>query len=227
MIERMMRLTAVALTLTLLTVAPVAPASAEIYKYTDDRGTNHYVDGLESVPQAYRSRAVPVGMNNNTLTAPPPTGSETAPDAKNPRERGGKEDGDGKGREGGKAGATIRYAPGKPIMVTATVNGNARANLLLDTGADKTMINPRVLVEAGAPLSRPVGSAMVSGVAGSEQMQFVTIDSLEVAGATVGRMTVASYDVAGAGDGLLGRDFLDHFSVNIDSTRGTVTLTPR
>jgi predicted aspartyl protease len=210
MIGEMMRAAAVTLTLTLLTTLLPPSATAEIFKYTDDRGTNHYVEGLESVPQQYRSRAVPLGMTNNTLTEPPPGASQSSD-----------------GKEGGKTATTIRYVPGRPIMVNATVNGSARANLLLDTGADKTMINPRVLVEAGAPLSRPVGSAMVTGVAGSEQMQFVTINSLEVAGATVGKMTVAAYDVSGAGDGLLGRDFLDHFSVNIDSAKGIVTLTPR
>jgi predicted aspartyl protease len=112
-------------------------------------------------------------------------------------------------------------------MVNAVVNGSTSAQLLLDTGADKTMINPRVLVEAGAPLSKPVGSAMVTGVAGSQHMQFVTINSLEVAGFTVARLTVAAHDVAGAGDGLLGRDFLDHFSVTIDSAKGIVTLVPK
>jgi len=29
------------------------------------------------------------------------------------------------------------------------------------------------------------------------------------------------------GDGLLGRDFLDQFNVNIDSSRGVVTLAPK
>jgi predicted aspartyl protease len=212
MIAGMMRAAAVALTLTLLTTFSPLPATAEIFKYTDERGTNHYVEGLESVPQQYRARATPLGMSNNTLTEPPPGASQSSAT---------------EGKEGAKGTTTIRYVPGKPIMVNATVNGSARANLLLDTGADKTMINPRVLVEAGAPLSRPVGSAMVTGVAGSEKMQFVTINSLEVAGATVDRLTVAAYDVSGAGDGLLGRDFLDHFSVNIDSAKGIVTLTPR
>jgi predicted aspartyl protease len=112
-------------------------------------------------------------------------------------------------------------------MVNATINGNTPAQLLLDTGADRTMINPRVLAAAGASLTRPVGSAVVSGVAGSQEMQFVTINSLEVAGATVGKLTVAAHGIDGAGDGLLGRDFLEHFSVNIDSAKGVVTLTPK
>jgi predicted aspartyl protease len=196
------------------------PAAAEIIKYTDDRGVNHYVEGLESVPQQYRSRAAPLGLHNNTLTEPPPKPQDPS---KAPADEGGR----GPARESDKTGASIRYAPGKPIMVNAVVNGSTSAQLLLDTGADKTMINPRVLVEAGAPLSKPVGSAMVTGVAGSQHMQFVTINSLEVAGFTVARLTVAAHDVAGAGDGLLGRDFLDHFSVNIDSAKGIVTLVPK
>ena len=207
MIGLMMRPGALALILTLVT----APAIAEIVKYTDDSGTNHYVEGIESVPQQYRARAVPLGMSNDGTTAPPRGAAadvaKTSPSVK--------------------GGATIRYAPGQRIMVNATVNGSTSAQLLLDTGADRTMINPRVLAAAGVSLARAVGSATVSGVGGSQEMQFVTINSLDVAGATVGRLNVAAHGIDGAGDGLLGRDFLDQFSVNIDSAKGVVTLTPK
>ena len=207
MIGLMMRPGALALILTLVT----APAIAEIVKYTDDSGTNHYVEGIESVPQQYRARAVPLGMSNDGTTAPPRGAAadvaKTTPSVK--------------------GGATIRYAPGQRIMVNATVNGSTSAQLLLDTGADRTMINPRVLAAAGVSLARAVGSATVSGVGGSQEMQFVTINSLDVAGATVGRLNVAAHGIDGAGDGLLGRDFLDQFSVNIDSAKGVVTLTPK
>jgi Aspartyl protease len=89
------------------------------------------------------------------------------------------------------------------------------------------MISPRALVAAGASISRPVSTARVTGVAGSDTVPYVVIESLEIGEARVGRMRVASYDVSGAGDGLLGRDFLDRFSVNIDSTNGVVTLSPK
>lgn len=201
MIDTMTRRALLALTLTLF-IAP--PTIAEIVKYTDDTGTNHYVEGMESVPQQYRARAMPVGMSNNAAT--PPGRDAAAPS---------------------KGAATITYAPGQRIMVNATVNGTASAQLMLDTGADRTMINPRVLAAAGVTLSRPVGSAVVSGVGGQQEMQFVTINSLEVAGASVGKLLVAAHGLDGAGDGLLGRDFLDHFSVNIDSAKGVVTLTPK
>jgi Aspartyl protease len=205
MIGSMLRRAALALTLSLLTTS----ASADIVRYTDDSGTNHYVEGIQSVPQQYRARAVPLGLSNDGSAAPPRGTVEPV------------------GTAAVKAGTIIRYAPGQRIMVNATVNGSAQAQLLLDTGADRTMINPRVLAAAGVSLSRPVGSATVSGVGGSQQMQFVTINSLDVAGAAVGRLTVAAYSVDGAGDGLLGRDFLDQFSVNIDAAKGEVTLTPK
>ena len=203
-----------------LAVLAPAPAAAEIYRYTDAGGNSYYVEGLENVPQEYRARAVPLGLRNAPATIPAapvspgrpglaPLGPGTAPGAPKP------------------GGTSIKYTPGQRIMVDVKVNGTASANLLLDTGADKTMINPRVLVAAGAAISRPVGSARITGVAGADEVSFVVIDSLEVGEARVGRMQVASYDVAGAGDGLLGRDFLDRFSVNIDSANGVVTLSPK
>jgi len=193
-----------------------SPAAAEIFRYTDARGTPHYVEGLDSVPQEYRAKAVPMGLRNAPPGAatPAPTtpgGSGAAAGAPNAP----------------KGGAAIKYTPGKAIMVDAKINGTTNAKLLLDTGADGTMINPRVLVAAGASLSRPAGTSRVTGVAGSDTVTVVVIDSLEIGEARVGRMSVASYDVAGAGDGLLGRDFLDRFTINIDSTNGVVTLSPK
>jgi predicted aspartyl protease len=199
----------------LATLTPLS-AAAEIFRYTDTAGVPHYVEGIDSVPQEFRARAVPMRL--------PPLGAPAVtPPASTP------------GRPGAaapvasvpKGGTTIKYTPGKAIMVDVKINGSTNANLLLDTGADTTMINPRVLVAAGASLSRPVGTTRVTGVTGSDSVNFVTIESLEVGEARAGRMHVASYDVTGAGDGLLGRDFLDRFSVNIDSTNGVVTLSPK
>jgi len=200
------------LALAALAILAPAPAIAEIYRYTDANGRSHYVDGIDSVPQEFRARAVPMGLRN----APPGTTSEPAV-----VERAAA------GANVPKGGTAIRYTPGQPIMVDVKINGSTSAKLLLDTGADGTMINPRVLVAAGASLSRPVATSRVTGVTGSDNVSFVFIESLEVGEARVGRMRVASYDVPSAGDGLLGRDFLDRFSLNIDSTNGVVTLSPK
>ena len=117
MIDAMMRRAALALTLSLL----ATPAIAEIVRYTDDRGTNHYVEGMESVPQQYRARAVPLGMNNDGKAAPPAGGMMSLTPT---------------------GGATVQYAPGQRIMVNATINGSTPAQLLLDTGADRRPRGP-------------------------------------------------------------------------------------
>jgi hypothetical protein len=211
----------------LLVVVGLAPVSAgaEIFRYTDDRGNSFYVDGLDNVPQEYRARAVPLGLRNAPATpAPPPA----APGVQGPARNGPGAAPGAPAPPAKPGGATIRFTPGQRIMVDVRINGSASANLLLDTGADRTMINPRALVAAGIPLARPVGSARVTGVAGSDQVSFVVVDSLEIGEARVGRLAVASYDVGGGvGDGLLGRDFLDRFNVTIDSVNGVVKLDPK
>jgi len=114
-------------------------------------------------------------------------------------------------------------------MVDVRINGNADARLLLDTGADRTLISPRALQAAGVRLAGPSATGQIVGATGSEQVRFVVVDSLEVGEARVGRMPVGAYNLptTDVGDGLLGRDFLDQFNVNIDSARGVVTLSPK
>jgi len=42
---------------------PTAPPSTSgLYRWTDDSGRVHYTQGLQSVPEQYRSRAVPLGQ---------------------------------------------------------------------------------------------------------------------------------------------------------------------
>jgi len=45
--------------------------------------------------------------------------------------------------------AVIPFAPGQPIYVNVRFNGSARARLVLDTGADRTTITPRILRAVG------------------------------------------------------------------------------
>jgi predicted aspartyl protease len=208
------RLVLAAVALTALATLVSSPAAAEVVRYTDANGNAHYVEGLDNVPPEYRASAVPLGLHNVPRGATPEATTASRPAT-------------GAGPSAPKGGAAIKYTPGQAIMVDARINGTTNIRLLLDTGADGTMINPRALVAAGASLSRPVATSKVTGVAGSDMVNYVVIESLEVGEARVGRMRVASYDVSGAGDGLLGRDFLDRFSVNIDSANGIVTLSPK
>lgn len=176
-------------------------AAAQVFRWVDAEGSIHYSQGVESVPPRYRDSAVIIGYDRNEpapAPAPPPLGI---------------------GR--------VRFTPGQPIMVAVRINGATPATLMLDTGATRTVINPRVLESVGVNY-RDAQRGSIRGVTGEAAVLAVRIESLEANGARSGPLMVVAHDTGfGQGDGLLGRDFLDQFSVNIDNAAGVVTLTPR
>ena len=179
-----------------------SPAWAQMYRWMDDQGAAHYSQGLDSVPERYRSRAQLLAYPE--LPAAATSGSPEVSKA-----------------------TRIAFTPGKPIMVTARVNGSGSVQLMLDTGASVTVINPRVLAGLGIGVRDSLRGS-VKGATGTANVLFVPVQSIEVGTARSGPLRVAAHDIEfGVGDGLLGRDFLDQFTVNIDSTAGVVTLSPR
>jgi hypothetical protein len=176
-------------------------AAAQVFRWLDDEGSIHYSQGIESIPPRYRATAVIIGYDRPA--EPPPVPQAPL----------------GIGR--------VKFTPGQPIMVAARINDGTPAMLMLDTGATRTVINPRVL-EAGGVSYRDAQRGSLRGVTGETQVLAVRVESIEVSGARYGPLVVVSHDTGfNQGDGLLGRDFLDHFTVNIDNRAGVVTLTPR
>jgi hypothetical protein len=186
----------------------VAPASAQMFRWTDDQGGVHYTQGVDSVPERFRAKAQMMALPER---APAAAASPAA----------------GEGAPAATTTTKIPFTPGKPIMVSAKVNGGGPANLVLDTGASVTVINPRVLASMGIGSGRALRGS-VKGATGSADVLFVPVESIEVGNVRSGPLRVAAHDVDLAqGDGLLGRDFLDQFTVTIDSTAGTVTIAPK
>jgi predicted aspartyl protease len=205
----MRRAAVVGCALLVLIVSLPSRARAQFYRYTDERGQSHYVDGLEKIPERFRAGATPLGLRNAPAAAAgaPATAAAAKPSGT----------------------SVIKYTPGQRIMVDVRINGAFTAQLLLDTGADRTTISPRTLQAAGVAISRPVATGNVTGVTGTDRINYVIVDSLEVGEARVGRMPVGAYELAGtgAGDGLLGRDFLDQFKMTFDAAKGEVHLAPK
>lgn len=117
---------------------------------------------------------------------------------------------------------------GAHMLVPVTINGLPPVNLLLDTGADLTVIRPAalrrlgVLIPSTAPkvTSSVVGGAMLS-------LPFVRLDSLRVGELGVFDIDVVAFDAvpnAPAVDGLLGANFLNHFRVAVDRNARQLTL---
>jgi hypothetical protein len=200
MICAMIRVTV--LVVAVLLVARPAPADGQIYRWVDERGVPHFTQGIDSVPGKYRARAVPFDFRKSPRASTP-----AGPDAARSTE--------------------IKFMKGEAILVDAAINGRTPVKLILDTGADRTVITPRALTEAGVSLTEgPTGQ--IRGATGTANVQTAALDSLEIGDAKVNELLVIAHDIEQGGvDGLLGRDFLDQFKLSIDSDNGIATLAPK
>jgi predicted aspartyl protease len=175
---------------------------ADIYYWIDNQGIRNYTGTLESVPEEYRSRAEALSL----LPTPPPPELKPSPPNKGPTK--------------------IPFSPGSPVLVQARINGLGPVTLILDTGAEGTIISPSVLSRLGLS-SENAPPITLRGVTGMGYASRVWVDFIEVGETRVGPLLIAVYeaDLKGAA-GLLGRDFLAHLKVTIDPKEKVVTLTP-
>ena len=175
----------------------------DIYYWMDDQGTQHYTTRLESIPEPYRSKAIPLPL----LTSPP-VPPEITP------------------RPSPKGLTKIPFTPGSPVLVSVKINGDGPITLILDTGADRTMVAPSALSRLGISFENAL-RGVVRGVTGASYVEAVWVNSVEVEEAKVGPLLIIVHDADLRGaDGLLGRDFLANFNVTIDSKERIVTLAP-
>ena len=181
----------------LLALAPLA--WAQLYRWTDTAGTVYYTTDPATIPPAYRDRALDIGAPTpGPIVAPPPP----AP-----------------------AGVEIPYTGG-PLVVGAMLNGVA-LRLVVDTGADRTLISPAAMARAGFDPS--VGTPVrIRGVTGDAPATLVRIPRLDLAGTQVGPVAVIVHTLSADDvDGLLGRDVLDAFTVTVDAAARRALLLPR
>jgi predicted aspartyl protease len=126
------------------------------------------------------------------------------------------------------ASATIETT-GSMIFVPALLNG-LKARLLLDTGATKTIIRPKLAQLAGIEPGReaPLARMIVAG-GGQLSVPLVRAQSLAINEAAVQAIEIGVYEAVPDlpdVDGILGTDYLSHFTVTIDRQKGTLLLVP-
>lgn len=178
-------------------------AWAGIYYWVDDQGVQYYTTRLESIPEAFRSKAVLLPLPTSP-PAPPELEQPPAP----------------------KGLTKVPFTPGLPVLVSAKINGAGPVTLILDTGSDRTLVSPAVLQRLGISTENaPRG--ILKGVTGTSSVEAVWVQSVEVGEAKVGPLLIIVHDAnLKDADGLLGRDFLANYNVTIDSKEKVVTLSP-
>src|SRR5215831_18487508 len=203
--RRAFRLSWVILLLTL------APAYAEIYKWVDRDGRVHFSDTLAGIPSEYRDHI----EEKAGLTAT--SRSDPAPQRVPPKRL-------------SSVLAPPSYAvplrrDGNAMLVEALVGGTVRTRLLLDTGAEFTVLSTttarRLALDLGSAAVIPLRSA--SGVFFAPMMK---VHSIAVGEATAYDVEVIVHDATPGLDGLLGMSFLDNFLVTISGSDHKLILTP-
>ena len=121
--------------------------------------------------------------------------------------------------------ATLRNAP----IVTLLANGMP-VTMLLDTGAETTILTPGVAKRLGAQRPQVEFDRQLRGVAGSLQTSEVELHNFAIGGVTIPwrRVRVAPINVAsvfsGPLDGVLGADSLNSFDIDLDLPNNRITF---
>ncbi len=177
------------------------PARAELLQWTDADGVVRYTNDIATVPPAYRSKVRDVGSPRVREAPVAPVVPAVDP-------------------------TVIPFSAGAPIVARVRLNGVELA-MMLDTGADRTVISPGAIARAGYGDADGRDVAIV-GVTGRAAAREIAVAQLDLAGTQVGPLNVIVHDVASSGvDGLLGRDVLDYFTLTVDTAGGRAILAPR
>ncbi len=114
---------------------------------------------------------------------------------------------------------------GSAAFVRVTLNGNAQALMLLDTGASYTVISHQLAASLRLNESSHTTIATANGPI---NVSLARLASIKVGDAERTDLTVAIHDISANPTlgGLLGLDFLSHFHTSIDSRRKLLVLAP-
>ena len=107
-----------------------------------------------------------------------------------------------------------------PVTLTNTDGTEAVLQFLVDTGADRTVVNTKK-VRANLQNARV---EQASGVGGLQEMRVVAVPRLTVGTLVQENAEVAFTEMPVDVEGLLGQDFLRHYSVTIDYQHGIFRL---
>lgn len=126
----------------------------------------------------------------------------------------------------------IRIVDGAPV-VQVTLNGKGPYDFLLDTGANYSAVQRKVLAELSIPLEDQV--VIDTATDGSIHERKTTVESMSVGGVTVLQMNVCTLDPRILRpshqhiSGILGESFLKHFDILLDNEKKILVLdrTPR
>ena len=196
-----------------LWASPLAPtaqnprSSGKLYKWIDDDGKIHFTDEISNIPAEYLDQ-VEAGSRQRTSGTPsqptPAPSSESTP--------------------ADERFISSLYAVGNRMFVDVVLNGRVKAKLLVDTGAEVTMISSELAKRLSLNPNN-TWFTRIGGIGGSALAFLSKVRSIAVGDATVSDVDVFVYDTGM--DGILGMTFLGEFEFNINVAEKKLILAER
>jgi Tfp pilus assembly protein PilF len=128
---------------------------------------------------------------------------------------------------GGPETVVITFPPGSTrIEVPVVVNGRMQLPFIIDTGASMTLIPGWAAEMLGYRPQATSEWIRVQTAGGPRRLPYASLSRIEIQGLGLSNLTVLFGDLPGydGNRGLLGMDFLRHFSMAVDHDLGRMTL---
>jgi clan AA aspartic protease (TIGR02281 family) len=199
------------------------PVWAIMYQCVDSSGRSIFTD---SPPQAGQCTIVKQG----SPSAPVSSVVQTSPSPVGPREQAEAVAADAAAAEPPADITVPVFRVGHSLVVQARLNGSRDAKLIVDTGANITILSNQVARDAGILPSLYLSTVTLNTAGGPVRADVARLDALAVGAAEVPMVPVAIHDLPDAPtgvDGLLGLTFLDKFLVTLDTQKGELHLRRR
>jgi clan AA aspartic protease (TIGR02281 family) len=184
-------------------------AAAEVYRWTDANGREHWTGDLSQVPPGKRGEALDGARANEpsrlqTFEGPP---ASLAPQ-----------------RSGARGGVLrIPYEQhGNAILVYVRLNDRVSAPFYVDTGAADVVVPAEVAERAGIAVGADTPRETYATANGLVRQAVVTFDTIEVGEARVENVRGSVSESLPVG--LLGTSFFNHFTLQIDPAARMLTL---
>ncbi len=194
-----------------------ASLRAEIYRWTDGQGREHFTQDLNQVPPSKRPAAKqqagaslgPGRVSRYTITMPAsPARPRATPAAAPPK----------------KVYRIPVQRAGTSMMVNARLNNSVNATFLIDTGASDVLMPQAVADQLGLEVGPETRTKRYTTANGMVEHPVVMLRSVSLGGAEVRNVPASISPHMSVG--LLGLSFFNHFTYEIDAARGIVTLVP-
>jgi len=175
--------------------------AGDMYRWVDEQGRVHLTD---TPPQAKRDlKDLQVYKSRETSGEPKNSGMPAV--------------------DAGKANLTSTK-PGGTVIVEAVLNQRLTVPMVLDTGADLTVLTKEAAKELRIPAMDRLPKLPFKTAGGMVNFPITTLQSLRVGTAEVRDVNIAIDIDSHLPMGLLGMTFLRHFKVTVDQQRGQVTF---